>query len=150
MKHWLVLLTLLIATAHAEKLATLQIEATGAPSLTLRGQDARQQLLVTGKLDTNAERDFTHKSTYQAAPEGIVKVDANGVVSPVADGTATITATAEGVAATFEVKVENAATNPPVNFANQVVPIFTKATCNSGGCHGKSSGQNGFRLSLLG
>src|SRR5205823_11337077 len=37
-----------------------------------------------------------------------------------------------------------------INFANQIVPIFTKAGCNGGGCHGKSSGQNGFRLSLLG
>ena len=39
---------------------------------------------------------------------------------------------------------------PPINFANQVVPIFTKLGCNAGGCHGKASGQNGFRLSLLG
>src|SRR5438128_174960 len=38
----------------------------------------------------------------------------------------------------------------PINFANQVVPIFTKTGCNSGGCHGKSGGQNGFALSLLG
>ena len=38
----------------------------------------------------------------------------------------------------------------PINFANQIVPIFTKAGCNAGGCHGKSSGQNGFKLSLLG
>ena len=30
------------------------------------------------------------------------------------------------------------------------MPIFTKLTCNSGGCHGKASGQNGFKLSLLG
>src|SRR5690606_9093862 len=30
------------------------------------------------------------------------------------------------------------------------VPIFTKLGCNGGGCHGKSGGQNGFRLSLLG
>src|SRR5262249_38878305 len=38
----------------------------------------------------------------------------------------------------------------PINFGNQVVPIFTKLGCNSGGCHGKSGGQNGFALSLLG
>ena len=38
----------------------------------------------------------------------------------------------------------------PLNFTNDIVPIFTKASCNSGGCHGKSSGQNGFKLSLLG
>jgi hypothetical protein len=41
-------------------------------------------------------------------------------------------------------------TGKPINFANQIVPLFTKAGCNGGGCHGKSSGQNGFRLSLLG
>lgn len=38
----------------------------------------------------------------------------------------------------------------PLNFANDIVPIFTKAGCNAGGCHGKASGQNGFKLSLLG
>src|SRR5215213_8782413 len=38
----------------------------------------------------------------------------------------------------------------PINFANEIVPIFTKTGCNGGGCHGKSSGQNGFKLSLLG
>ncbi len=38
----------------------------------------------------------------------------------------------------------------PINFTNDIVPIFTKAGCNAGGCHGKASGQNGFKLSLLG
>ena len=37
-----------------------------------------------------------------------------------------------------------------LNFANDIVPILTKGGCNSGGCHGKSGGQNGFKLSLLG
>src|SRR5262245_8239424 len=41
-------------------------------------------------------------------------------------------------------------TQLPINFGNQIVPIFTKLGCNSGGCHGKSGGQNGFALSLLG
>ena len=35
-------------------------------------------------------------------------------------------------------------------FTTDVVPILTKLGCNSGGCHGKAEGQNGFRLSLLG
>ena len=42
------------------------------------------------------------------------------------------------------------AADRPINFANRIVPIFTKYGCNGGGCHGKSGGQNGFRLSLLG
>jgi len=37
-----------------------------------------------------------------------------------------------------------------VFFNTDVVPILTKLGCNSGGCHGKATGQNGFRLSLLG
>ena len=40
--------------------------------------------------------------------------------------------------------------NLPINFGNQIVPIFTKLGCNAGGCHGKASGQNGFKLSLFG
>ena len=38
----------------------------------------------------------------------------------------------------------------PVSFRNDVIPILTRHACNSGGCHGKATGQNGFRLSLLG
>lgn len=38
-----------------------------------------------------------------------------------------------------------------VSFINDVVPLLTKAGCNSGVCHAKAgNGQNGFRLSLLG
>jgi hypothetical protein len=39
---------------------------------------------------------------------------------------------------------------PPTHFANDVVPILTRYGCNAGGCHGKASGQNGFKLSLFG
>jgi len=37
-----------------------------------------------------------------------------------------------------------------VSFDHDVVPLLTKLGCNSGGCHGKATGQNGFKLSLLG
>ena len=38
-----------------------------------------------------------------------------------------------------------------LNFVNDIVPILTKADCNTGNCHAKSvTGQRGFRLSLLG
>lgn len=39
---------------------------------------------------------------------------------------------------------------PGVYFNTDVVPVLTKLGCNSGGCHGKATGQNGFKLSLLG
>ena len=37
-----------------------------------------------------------------------------------------------------------------IYFATDVVPTLTRLGCNGGGCHGKATGQNGFRLSLLG
>lgn len=37
-----------------------------------------------------------------------------------------------------------------VSFVNDIVPILTKAGCNGGACHGKSTGQNGFKLSIFG
>jgi len=38
----------------------------------------------------------------------------------------------------------------PISFELDVQPILTRLGCNAGACHGKSRGQNGFQLSLLG
>ncbi len=120
-------------------------------AFTLDGSDSRQQLIVDGKYSSGQIRDLSGAASYTIAPEGIVSVDATGLVTPLADGAATITATsAAGPARQIQVKVIHLGNEPPVNFPNQIVPIFTKLGCNSGGCHGKASGQNGFKLSLLG
>src|SRR4051794_39035478 len=118
---------------------------------TIAGRDAGQQLVVTGKYDSGQVRDLSRTVSYQASPAGIVDVDANGHVTPVKEGTATISVKSpEGLATSTKVTITNIDKDLPINFANQVVPIFTKFGCNGGGCHGKSGGQNGFRLSLLG
>lgn len=117
----------------------------------LRGADARQQLLATAKLDSGMLIDLTRYVTYEAAPQGIIKVTQSGVVVPLKDGAATVSArTTNGLTSSIQVAVEKYAEVPLINFPNQIVPIFTKGGCNGGGCHGKSGGQNGFRLSLLG
>ena len=36
------------------------------------------------------------------------------------------------------------------SFRNDVIPVLTKSSCNSGPCHGASAGKNGFKLSLRG
>ncbi|MBI4327461.1 MAG: DUF1553 domain-containing protein [Chloroflexi bacterium] len=144
-------------SSEAGSVKSLQLlvpaSATGGEkaSLRLRGRDVRQQLLVTGNLGNGTPRDLTHQVAFESSPSGIVQVDSKGMVTPLADGTAVITAkSAEGLAATLPVQVERFDEVAPVNFANQIVPVFTKAGCNAGACHGKASGQNGFRLSLLG
>ncbi len=117
----------------------------------INGRDRSQQLFVTGEYASGQQHDFTRKVTYRAEPEGIVSISADGYVKPLADGSVTVTATTEaGQSATVAATVIGIANDPPINFKNQIVPIFTKLGCNSGGCHGKASGQNGFKLSLLG
>ena len=117
----------------------------------LDGQDARGQLVVSGNYSSGQVRDLTGSVSYEVAPEGIVTVEKSGLVIPRGDGAATITAkSAAGPAGSIKVAVEHFGNDPLVNFPNQIVPIFTKLGCNSGGCHGKASGQNGFKLSLLG
>jgi len=117
----------------------------------ISGRDSGQQLVVTGSYDSGQTRDWSSKATYEATPPGIVKIDAAGLISPIAEGDVTIhVVAAAGIDANLKVKVTNLVVDLPINFANQVTPIFTKYSCNGGGCHGKSGGQNGFRLSLLG
>jgi len=36
------------------------------------------------------------------------------------------------------------------SFATRILPVLTKAGCNTGACHGAATGQGGFKLSLLG
>jgi hypothetical protein len=118
---------------------------------TLSGKQARQQLLLDGRDASENMRDLTRDAKYEVAPAEIATVDGRGVVRPLKSGTAQITAVhPSGLSSVMKVLVENAEGDLAVNFPTQVVPIFTKAGCNAGGCHGKSGGQNGFSLSLLG
>jgi hypothetical protein len=92
----------------------------------------------------------TGEARFQSSDERVAAVDRSGLVTPQGDGAATIKVRVGKLAASIAVTVKDFEAGLAVNFANQVVPIFTKLGCNAGGCHGKSSGQNGFRLSLLG
>lgn len=55
-----------------------------------------------------------------------------------------------GVVVAIAEDAEAEGVTPAVSFQTDVVPLLTKLGCNGGGCHGKATGQNGFKLSLLG
>lgn len=115
----------------------------------IRSKDTRQQLFATFSQAGN-DVDVTRRVTFAVQPEGVLQIDSTGLVTPLADGDAVIRATQDDLTAEIKVTVSGFAAPLPINFHNQVVPIFTKLGCNGGGCHGKSGGQNGFKLSLLG
>ncbi|MEX0716441.1 MAG: DUF1549 and DUF1553 domain-containing protein [Planctomycetaceae bacterium] len=132
-------------------LESLRLEPDAAgKGVTIGSRDARQQLFLTGVYSSGQLHDHTRQAKLTAEPAGVVEIDATGLVTPLADGKAVVKAVHDGKAAELPVTVEGFANPQPINFGNQIVPIFTKLGCNGGGCHGKASGQNGFKLSLLG
>ena len=120
-------------------------------TLSLKGIGARRQIVVTGKYHDGDERDLTRKVRMEARPAGIVEVTTDGWIKPLSDGEATVTIHAAGnLKSSIQVRTSESGQVQRVNFPNEITPLFTKYGCNGGGCHGKSGGQNGFRLSLLG
>ena len=113
---------------------------------TLDGPEAVQQLRVDGPSGT----DRTVEAHYESSNPSIARVDAGGAVWAVGDGSTTIVAKDGPLSSRSSIVVRGVSSPRPIHFADQVVPIFTQAGCNGGGCHGKLAGQNGFRLSLLG
>ena len=120
------------------KPSSLELKAQtgeGAKAFNLKGKHARQQLVATAK-DTGKDVDVTRTAKYVVAPANVVAVTPTGLVTPLGDGAATITATIDGVQSEVKVTVTEYGVVQPINFANEIVPIFTKAGCNGGGCHG--------------
>ncbi len=117
----------------------------------LIGPDALQQIAVDALAVQQAKAvDRTVQARFESANPAIVRVDNRGGIVAVGDGKTEVRVTLDGKTKSVPVEVAGLASPPPINFSNRIVPIFTKQGCNGGGCHGKSGGQNGFRLSLLG
>ena len=119
-------------------------------AITIRSRDARQQLIVTAIAADGTLTDATREATWVISDPSVLAIDSDGMAIPTADGDITVTVKVGEQTATAHVSVSGFATALPISFGNQIVPIFTKLGCNGGGCHGKSGGQNGFKLSLLG
>jgi hypothetical protein len=148
-------LVLLIANVTAG--STQAVEHPQAVSLqvvpdhvSLRGPDAVQQVIVDGRAADGSVFDLTTEARFQSSDPAVAEVDEAGTILARGDGETTVLVHLGNLETKVAVLVRDYSAELPVNFANQIVPILTKHGCNAGGCHGKASGQNGFRLSLLG
>jgi hypothetical protein len=125
------------------------LSAAGAPdvwpeAVNLSADQPRQQLLVTV-----GNEDWTPRSLYSSSDPSVVEVDAGGVVRARRTGVAEISIQTGDERTTRRVTVGDLSARP-LDFERDIQPILTHPGCNSGPCHGKARGQNGFQLSLLG
>ena len=117
--------------------------------VTLVGPESSQQLVVTQNT-ANGLIDSTHNSKYQSKNEDVAVVNERGVVRPIGEGITEVRVSSSTGTIVIQVAVQHFTDPKPISFRRDIQPILTKAACNSGGCHGKADGQNGFQLSLFG
>jgi hypothetical protein len=119
------------------------------PKMTLSGRGMAQRFLVFGTYSDGRVRDVTKLAKVTTAGSGTVNVTGNKVSASLNGDVKLIAAVGahKGVSA---ITVQDVSQAPEWSFANEIVPIFTKAGCNTGGCHGSPSGRGTFRLSLFG
>src|SRR4051794_35292090 len=98
------------------------------PEFTVSGPNRVQQLLVVNEENGRTVADLTAKAKYTTSSPAVAKVDANGLVTGVAPGEATVTAMHDGKPIT--VKVTVAAGDADWNFRNHVIPTLTRTGCN--------------------
>jgi hypothetical protein len=115
----------------------------------LNGRDSRQQVLVTLAVDRFVS-DVTREARFQIANPEIAVVDENGIVTPLKSGRTELTLQHGELSSTLSIEVEKGEVNLPLSFEQDILPILTRRGCNGGGCHGKTTGRGGFRLSLFG
>lgn len=141
-----------LLAAEAPKLESATIEPA---EVTLSDADQSVQFLVTMKMSDGTLRDGTRQALYSLSQAGVGAIE-EGRLVPKGDGTLTVTATVtdlaslKSVTAAAKVTVKNFTVERDLHFINDIEPILAKTGCNSGGCHGKASGQNGFKLSIFG
>ena len=126
--------------------ASLAIEPA---EIVLHSANRQQQVLITGSLKDGRLVDLTRQAKFIVADSTVADVSPGTLVGR-RDGVTELTVTVGGLSITKQIRVQGFAQYPPVHFANDVIPILSKLGCNSGGCHGRQAGQNGFKLSVFG
>ena len=127
-------------------LRALQVEPA---RVELRGANRQQQLLVTALTEDGRRIDVTRAVRIEVADGKVARSDGSLVVG-LADGETHLIVQVANRTHQFPLAVSQFSVYPPVHFEHDIIPLLSKLGCNSGGCHGKASGQNGFKLSVFG
>jgi hypothetical protein len=133
----------LVAGARAGTLAILP------GNITLTGPHASQRLAIVEARAGEVVADRTASAVLSTSDAKVMTVEGS-TVRAAGDGKATVTATVGKESVTALVTVQKTKEAFTWSFRNHVVPMMTRAGCNSGACHGALAGKGGLKLSLRG
>jgi len=135
-----------VVRAETSTLSSLQVYP---PEINLQSSRGRQAFAIQAIYADGTTRDVTAEAKATFINQAFAKLDKN-VLYPLADGATELRIEFGGRMAIVPVKVKDAKADRPISFKLDVMPVFMKAGCNQGSCHGAARGKDGFRLSLFG
>lgn len=145
------LLTCMIALALGQEGRAGEIVglAVFPPDVRLSTSRDRATFVVQVTEADGITRDVTDQAEIVFANAGLIH-RAGNVLTPVADGSTTMTVSHGGKSVNVPVAAAKAKDDRAISFKLDVMPVFMRAGCNAGSCHGAARGKDGFRLSLFG
>ena len=108
-----------------------------------------QRLVAVATYNDGTTRDITDKVEFETEDPSLVTIEGN-LFRPRSDGDTSIKISFHGKSASTPIKITDSEKERPISFRLDVMPVFMRASCNNGSCHGSARGQDGFMLSLFG
>ena len=136
-------------TAAADQVQSPASLRVYPPEVQLTSGRDRQALIVQALYEDGITRDVTADVKWILSDEKLAHLEGN-VLTSAADGSGEVIIEYAGHSVKVPCVVSNAAVDPAISFRLDVMPVFMKANCNTGSCHGAARGKDGFRLSLFG
>jgi hypothetical protein len=126
------------------------------PAVQLDSARDTQQVIVQARMADGRTIDVTGQASVTVSDATLASIEKAGdqsgrlVLRPLSDGDGSIRVSHAGQERSIPLRVVSATSNPPLSFRLDVMPVFARAGCNMGSCHGAARGKDGFRLSLFG
>ena len=134
-----------LKVAESSGLRLLAFPAKISLSNRLESQEVVVQILS----EDGSTKDVTDLAKIEIAEPKIARMT-HGFVEPVSDGQTELRIHYEGQSSRIPIEISHSREPAELRFRNDVLPVLTRAGCNTGKCHGSASGKDGFRLSLFG
>lgn len=118
-------------------------------SISLTSNKDFNSFVLVATYDNGVTRDVTGQSNFVLSDPNIASIK-DHLLLPKSDGNTKLQASYQGLNTEISITVSKAKENREVSFNLDVMPVFLKAGCNTGSCHGSARGQDRFMLSLFG
>lgn len=119
------------------------------PSINLKTKEDFNSVIIVATYSDDVTRDVTYESSVWVEKPDIIDFQ-DRIVYPKKAGETKLVAEFLGKKVEVPVKISAPDEIRPVSFKLDVMPVFMKAGCNTGSCHGSARGQDRFMLSLFG